>query len=526
MSSKTPITFLPLSESLYLARPAKLTSNVALQAQHLNPTNSSVEPMFDVKINSHAMSKIMKKVRSLNDAVSSIIPEPPLAHHHYQRCKNSVTALAPNLDLSPLTSSFPLHFAETKSSKIQSFSVFDRDSNQREPIAVISRNEINFSPRATPLLTKSSRLDRLSNYSSEFAGEVCWTMVPEFGSSNKNKITSFKVIDQSTNKVIGRWKRRSTLTKDLEPADVFSNQENVRESFQSLGTTASNRYYLSDAKTAISHPFFSGEAYSFVKAGSKTTEEWCFVVTKRYTKHGKSTFKRNVMAVLKGFELNIVDPHDTTLRHYYLDEYMRHLREKVMNGRAELTSVFSRNHIHSGEEDNEEEEESFSVAGSPPYSSHRMSQIRSDSSSPPNNRNSSFAASGSMKMATGRDSTFSENFYRLRINDGLVMVSMALLLNLDEIILSGIRSKDTVDLPSSLSNGSSRFSDNYVASPMDWSHSSPVASPALNSMKYRDSFDEEVGKEKRVTRSNSKILKKLHLGNPLHVFRKEASARV
>lgn len=77
MSSKTPITFLPLSESLYLARPAKLTSNVALQAQNLNPTNGSVEPMFDVKINSHAMSKIMKKFALLT------MPLAPLSQNRH-----------------------------------------------------------------------------------------------------------------------------------------------------------------------------------------------------------------------------------------------------------------------------------------------------------------------------------------------------------------------------------------------------------------------------------------------------------
>lgn len=59
MSTKTPITFLPLKESIYLARPAKATSPIALQAQRIN--DGSVEPLLDVKPNARPMTRLLKK---------------------------------------------------------------------------------------------------------------------------------------------------------------------------------------------------------------------------------------------------------------------------------------------------------------------------------------------------------------------------------------------------------------------------------------------------------------------------------
>lgn len=115
-------------------------------------------------------------------------------------------------------------------------------------------------------------------------------MVPEFGNNNKTKITSFKVIDQSTNKVIGRWKRRNTLTIDPDSSENYHSPDEATQSFRSLGTTASNRFTTQTPKQLF-HGRFSGESYSFTNPEAKRKEEWCFVVTKRYTKYGKATIK-------------------------------------------------------------------------------------------------------------------------------------------------------------------------------------------------------------------------------------------
>lgn len=523
MSTKTPITFLPLKESIYLARPAKATSPIALQAQRIN--DGSVEPLLDVKPNARPMTRLLKKVRSLNDAVSSIIPD-----HHISSRKNSGDGTMPSIDRPIVNGSGSKSPSEYKPQKISSFSVFDRDSDERTALAVITRHEIQLNPKATPLLLKSSRLNRFVDYSPHLGGEVTWAMVPEFGNNNKTKITSFKVIDQSTNKVIGRWKRRNTLTIDPDSSENYHSPDEATQSFRSLGTTASNRFYHSDSKATISRPFFSGESYSFTNPEAKRKEEWCFVVTKRYTKYGKATIKRNVVAVLKGFELHIVDPHDTTLRYFYLDEYIRYLRQKSLDCGQELVSASSRSRSQyvEDEEYNEDDEEGgeyaqdeFESFGMTSQTRRNQQQSQSRSNSPPGPLSSVSTFLPGNKKMSHRESTFSESFCRLRVNDGLILMAMSLLLNLDQVIVAGFRNRNLhVDLQSSLVNGTSTFSDNYIPISTSSTQVSPVDTLGANRMTFADPCEEPI-RNGAFPEANNKVRKRMHFANPLNVFRKE-----
>lgn len=535
MSTKTPISFPPLEESIYLARPAKMESSVALQAQRINNQDDSVEPIFDVKANTRPIVKLLKKVKHFNDAVSSIIPEHHINHHHTDN--NARKSIYENISAAPCNIDPSKHPSTDKSPKPQSFSVYDRDSGSRTPLAVISRYGVQFSPKSTPLLFSSSRLERL-NDTPELAGQVAWAMVPEFSAYNKYKITSFKVVDRSTSKVIGRWKRRSALESSLNP-DEFRLQHRSH-STRSLGTTASNRYYLSEPGCPLHRPFFSGGAFSAASAANKLNEEWCFIVTKQYTKSGKTTIKRNVLATLKGFELQLVDPHDQTLRNFYLDEYMRYLRQKGVR-KTELTRQDSFSNISSANN-------SSNTGNSYDYSDNfDLNSINADVSStspsfsnfsPTSSTNFSASSTFFPNQSGGhtRDLSFSDNFYRLRVNDAITMMAMCLLLNIDHVILTGLKNGIK---PGPLSDPNSIGAE-WSAEPTLSASSAPT-SPTLPFFdSFSDSFTSsdpsssasvsaalpQQSRSKSLTNASIKGRKMMHFMNPFNVFRKEVVPKV
>lgn len=497
MSSKKQVFFAPLQESVYLARPAKSTSPIALQVQRVDTHNGFVEPVFDVKANARPMTKLLKKVRSINDAVVSIIPEPPISHYHHHSRKHSTGSIDTplSIDTSTLSSSSFNNSApksptnDYKPARLQTFSIFDRDSSEREPVALLSRCEVNFSTKATPLLARSSRLGRITDDSTHLSGEVTWLVVPEF---SKSKVTSFKVVDHSTSKTIGRWKRRSTLSN----SELSQNDIQLGQPESQYGPTASNRYY-SEAKSTVLHPFFSGEAYSFANASAKIKEEWCFVVTKRYTKNGQTSIRRSVIATLKGYEFRIVDSHDSTLRNFYLDEYVRHLRHKVQRS-------------FDDEDDNSSLDDVPTMSSNSSIGGRQYDSVNI-------HRNSTFCT----PKVSNKDFTFSDNFYRLRLNDGMTMMAMALLLNLDDMIMSGMRNS-SLTLSSSLSNGSSTFSDNY-----NYDMSSPPLSPSLAPVIQEENVDITPRRRSsgfRGSSVSSSPPRRMSFMNPLNIFRKEPTA--
>lgn len=538
MASSTSVSFPALKESVYLARPAKSTSPVALQAQLVDTVSNSVKPVFDVEPNSGSISKFINKVRNLNEAVSSIIPESPTQHLSHPHRRHSMKK---SIDSShSMDSVYGKPISEAKIQRPHSFSVYDRDCEEKDPIAVISRNQISFSLKATPLLhdrkksapsaTGDGVNDSLTH--PELAGQVTWAMSPKFSNSNPTKLVSFKVTDEFTGKIIGRWRRRSSLEEVVEASP--SSKSKDTEPVQSLGDTASNRYYLADTKSSISRPFFSGEANLIAQTSSaKAEEEWCFVVTKRYTKTDKVTFKKRIVAVLKGYELHLVDENDKTLKNVYLDEYIQHLRQKGMKKKVN-SPVVSQNakdednddddDNDDNEEDDNDDDESDSTDG--------QSKFGSISQASPGIKptTSNFTLSSSItnsSISSSSTTTSLGNFCRVRVNDALIFVSMCLLLNLDDIILAGLKSSNNLELSTCLSNGSASVDNNYTiaaasntssASPKDSHYLSPSTSPTYR----RQSVDSNDEKNKAIailSEGTRKVKQKLM--KPLKIFGKD-----
>lgn len=101
------------------------------------------------------------------------------------------------------------------------------------------------------------------------------------------------------------------------------------------------------------------------------------------------------------------------------------------------------------------------------------------------------------------------------------MMAMALLLNLDDMIMSGMRNS-SLTLSSSLSNGSSTFSDNY-----NYDMSSPPLSPSLAPVIQEENVDITPRRRSsgfRGSSVSSSPPRRMSFMNPLNIFRKEPTA--
>lgn len=500
------VVFKPLVEAIYLARPPNHSSSVVLQAQRLDPYGPApVDPIYDVKQNTRPIARLLNKVKTLNQAVGSIIPDPtynssaaaaplsptrtPLASPtdlmfpKPQRAHSisSVHSLPYNNSFNPAN---PLHNSNgpcisslcntCATPKEPSFSVYDRDAPARDPpLALFNRFEVAFSPKTVPLLSRSTRLDRSSgrmtdNYTAfqqqqlwSTSDALSWYIVPEEPKATNNtphRIHAYRVYDKSTNMLVGKWKRRSTLTcSAVSPNGSLVASPRLGSISSSSSTsdytlvpdedhcgaysprstlgmhTAAARYFLNQkaggAAAASKTPFFSGEAYSLVAAANRAEnglggsaagctqarrelqeEEWCFVVNRGKTQGGWT-----VLASLKGYELHLVDAHDSPLRHFYLDEYVRHLRLKYV-ARAQRQQQQQRRRSHDNDDDD------FYSSGEEAADYPRQQQ-QPLSTSPPLCANT---------LQSGRLASGTPHAYRLRVNDALSLMAIALMLNLDQ----------------------------------------------------------------------------------------------
>lgn len=660
MSNKTSsrpakYQFSPLTESVYLARPAKLTAPISLQAQRINTSDGFVEPLFDIKKNTKPITKLIKKVKSLNDAVVSIIPETPHRRDSGSFFSNSVSSptseggysspqqssTSPTISLHATLLQHQLEtkrdhlcacrdlqrvvpqFSDTgsnkpspntfhsigcpqynNSSKMESYSIYDRES--KEPLAYFNRYQLAFTTKSTPLLSKSSRLDRIKEKTAFISPDVAnldgpanWVIIPEFHyskkarsdqrSNNDNKSrrpviksVSFKVVDVTTNIVIGKWKRRSVIANalansrskspsyessedDNEEDDSLNRKRRVTfqiaeedeedsttktnnskqqqqqqfnvETLPSYESTASNRYFLSDMKSLVHNPFFSGQVYSMAQgAANKLNEEWCFVLNIKSSP---------IVATLKGYELHLVDAHDSPLNFFFLDEYVQYLRHRAITKqlKASSTSLMNPNEENNRLTSSNSINNNLSSSNQP---HHRLSPSQrakrtlsltsvSSGSAPLNRRWSMFSkmssssnysvasSAGSVATPTSSYTTssssptlepsplvksppiqdpwntlrcassgktvpcsaqedsfaFSENFYRVRFNDALIMLSMTLLLNMDHMIRCGVLNSDPTAItsnPESVINNNNKNSfsanSNYTTTPLPTNNSS------------------------------------------------------
>lgn len=365
-----------ITESYYLARPPTTYSTLVLQVQRI--VNNHGQLVYDVNQNTPPIRKFFKKVKSFNNAVASIIPDPAHDNHQHRTTKT------PSININHC-----------------SFAIHDSESSKHS-IAQISKYGISFSAYTTPLLANHSRLDRYEQ-PHPLLGPVTWNLTKDRA--------GYKITDKTTNIVIGKWRRKSTLRsihrrrslndhdRPFSPGAVsFSTDikynEMTTEQFDSIGLTASSLYFSGISKKT---PFFSGEfaAASPVQDDKMT---WCLVV------------RGSVVATMKGYELHILQPPPSIAAMTFLDEFSKSLRMK---------------HISSTEE-------SLQTGFSDPIEPHsgNASISGSSSSSPtPNKKQQPPAVSKPKGSIT--------SFNRLRFSDGIIMSAMSLMLNLDDRAAEG-----------------------------------------------------------------------------------------
>lgn len=399
--------------------------------------------VYDIVQNKTTFNRFLKKMKYFNSAVGSIIP-PAVPGSNYSSTNNTSTA-------SGSTST-------STSTSNQTFSVYDRDA-PKSPLALISKHGISYSNTATPLVTLQSRLDRYAGHHEQaLAGPVAWVLC-------QDKL-GYKIVDKSTNVVIGRWRCHTTLRSmaaakkmrrrrhstnssstgtgggrraSLDSFEGVEDEEGAEEVFgdggmSTIGVTASNLYFsalAADQKRLLTNtPFFSGEAAtrSLMSAAATVKEHdrvtWSLVV------------RGSIVATLKGYELNILEQRQSepagAVGAVYLDEFTKGLRQKHAASFDRLLSV--------------NEDSALSSGGSPPSSPSSFLPVKK-----PGRASSVFSVQSTPSCPTlsptsnsmlppplppskpfSRSNSCQSNFNRIKFTDGVIMASLALMLNLDE----------------------------------------------------------------------------------------------
>lgn len=257
--------------------------------------------------------------------------------------------------------------------------MYDRDS-PKQPAAQLSKYGVTFSTCATPLLSPHTRLARTETHYEDnplvAGGPVSW-IVAEYKHG-------YKIIDKSTHVVLGRWRRSTSVSEDDLDHEV----------------RASRRYFsvVDKVRTLGRSSFFSGDA-------SAEPSNWTLA------------FKGNLVATLKGYDLMILQapresietspnrgsvdgdassPHSEPL---FLDEFMRTLRQRHANYLPSSTSTFL--------------------------------NVTNDAKQSPPHEPPSFLHG----VTSHNTATYTATALRLKLVDAVIMASMSLMLNLDDLIL-------------------------------------------------------------------------------------------
>lgn len=406
----------PKYESFFLARPPGTnTTTLALQLQRITQRGNSILPLFDIKQNLAPTKRLMKKVRSFNEVVGVIIPPTPLHHHNHseERSRSPSSLSSSSVD---------------DSSPAPTYSVYDRDT-PREPVAQFSKHGISFSQHTTPLLSRHSRLGRhinshippLLDEMSPIFGPVSWMLV-------EDRNSAFKIVDSSTNAIIGRWKPQSALSGQSNGTsrrrrvslDTATPVGSPPGTGSPLGCEATSNYIASSRNST---PFFSGELASACADNVDLT--WCLII------------KGTVVATLKGYELNVVQPLcsdnnqsiDSLMACMFLDEFTKTLRQKH---RAKIFVDGSSTSLPSVQEEQMSAETKNSGRASNIF--RRSSKSKRRHSLP------GMSAPGTNAQPSPPRSSFSEsttpplvtNFFRLKFSDAVIMSAMSLMLNMDD----------------------------------------------------------------------------------------------
>jgi hypothetical protein len=482
-------------ETYFLARPYQnSTSSIALQVQRVLPTQpddvsstfSSVgdrgdarpgfEPILDIKRNRPPIKKLLRKVRSFSGSnhrgtnAGSIVIPPPNARYSVsdfdklrQACENYLNGNSGNNSTIPSNNCPLVEWASSASQQhLKTFSVYERDS-PKLPLAQFSKNGITFSQRTTPLVARHSRLDRQdsikldhdhsilpyhssngvnnnnnnnNNNTNPLIGQVSWNLV-------EDRAQEYKVIDSSTNTVIGRWKLidRHTKLSNLS----LSSSAIIRESYASSAGGSSRRV----ATAVPSQPFYSGQAPHLALSRDKRelvldrTAVWCFVV------------KGTVVATLKGYELSLIShpasiagsdetetmTHKIVRDRLYLDEYALTLRQRLVaaalrEGDGSLLANVSIASLSRPLQSLPEQQHSTSGPGIQKkiFRRHSMPPIMTDQvlSLPPHQTTVPPKPPLPIFEESSALDQYVTNFNRLKLSDGIMISALSLMLNLDD----------------------------------------------------------------------------------------------
>lgn len=350
------------------------------------------------------------------------------------------------------------------SGSAQSFSIYDRDL-PKDPVSQISKYGLTFSQRTTPLLSRYSRLDRkemstrVLHDPSSLVGPVSWVLVRD-----RN---SFKVMDRSTNALIGKWKLLSDINSsnggsarrksNPNPTQSSALSELLGDRLNSppvTGLGMANYFDMDSAKT----PFFSGDFVSLNVKADQDKVTWCFVV------------KNVIVAALKGNELSIITPpaagtNDNTattsalMSSVFLDEFTKALRQKVLTKVAinpspvsmppsNQASTASTASLASVVEESMDSKKRNSMSGgmfrrSPsfpktPNRRHTLMDLTMSTPRPSSDMNSTSSAQQldvhSPPVLGSSYENAASSFLRLKFSDAVMMAAMSLMLNLDDRI--------------------------------------------------------------------------------------------
>lgn len=474
-------------ETYFLARPYQhSTSSTSLQVQHILPATTddasstlsnrasdnynarqSFDPILDIKRNRPPIKKLLRKVRSFSGnnhrgtTAGSIVIPPPNARYSVtdfdklRQTNESSTTSGSNGNNSNINRRNTVleRDATTSHQHLKTYSVFERDS-PKLPLAQFSKNGITFSQRTTPLVVRHSRLDRQDsidhnhsffalhsnsigsggNKTNPLIGQVSWNLV-------EDRAQEYKIIDSSTNIVIGRWKLIDRHTKFSSLS--ASSPAIIRESCASSLSVAN----WSNMTTVPNQSFYCGQAPHLTLSRDKRelmldrTAVWCFVV------------KGTIVATLKGYELSLIshraaaansgEPETMTHKiirdRLYLDEYVRALRQRLAASALREGNNASTTDVSRPLPLAEQQHESHLGRRSPVLSKksfrrHTMPSIIADQL--PSFSQDQTVTAPKPPLPIFEESAmldqYVSNFNRLKLSDGIMISALALMLNLDE----------------------------------------------------------------------------------------------
>lgn len=247
-------------EVYYFAKSVRSSNKIQVQRIHLN---SHPEPIFNVtaKLVSRKTCRV-KQLISLEDDISESYPEKSVLSDSIVLYDGSCAPLS----------------TQDSYTRIYTVQPYDSTSSDSHGFLQFSKYGIFFNPKSTPLVLPDSTIrsqqrnsidnSSLSILDPFFYQPIAWFVVPVYSSSNRAETPStFKIVDQSTNHVLGKWVKKTTTTNN-EIIWVFSIRGEILARFQNgqlIISSSSNKhktYVDQEIKTVRSKLFTKGKNYA------------------------------------------------------------------------------------------------------------------------------------------------------------------------------------------------------------------------------------------------------------------------